>query len=216
MIAGSAGVGLPFPRHLLGDDVVAAARALLGAILVRAPDRPGDQVRTGRIVEVEAYRGADDRASHARMGQTARNAPMFGPPGHAYLYRVYGMHTCLNVVAGPDGAPAAILIRAVEPLEGIAAMRADRASGRAPAVPPPNHRLASGPGLVCAAFGIDVSAGGLDLCQDASRLHLLTGVAPASITAGPRIGIAYAGEPAVSVPWRLGDAGSRSLSRRIP
>ncbi len=206
--------GAVFPREHLSGDVLDAARALLGAELVRLPEHPGGPVRTARIVEVEAYRGRDDLASHARMGRTVRNAPMFGPPGHAYVYLVYGMHHCLNVVTGPVGAPAAVLIRAVEPILGIAAMRDARtAAMRRPAALPRDSRLAAGPALVCACLGIDRTASGLDLCDMTSPVHLRSGDAPAIVAAGPRIGIGYAGEPAVSVLWRLADAASPALSR---
>ena len=157
---------------------------------------------------------------------------MFGPPGHAYVYLVYGMHACLNVVTEPDGSPAALLIRAIEPLEGIERMRADRVA-RAAAnrrVTPveragtdaariaalPDHRLASGPGLVAAAFGLDTSWTGSDLCDSTSPLRLETappgGPGAAPIRATPRIGIGYAGEPWVSRPWRLCLAGHPSVS----
>jgi DNA-3-methyladenine glycosylase len=203
----------PFPRDILAGGSLAAARALLGAVLVREPDRPGDARRTGRIVEVEAYLGLDDRASHARMGPTPRNQVMFGPPGMAYVYLVYGMHHCLNVVTEAAGRPAAVLVRAVEPLAGLEALRAARGP-RAVA----DHRLAAGPGLVGAAFGIDRSLTGTDLCDPEARLHLASapdGTSAPVIAAGPRIGIAYAGEPWASAPWRFAVAGSPSLSRRI-
>jgi DNA-3-methyladenine glycosylase len=177
--------------------------------------------RVGRIVEVEAYVGEDDRASHARMGPTQRNRVMFGPPGIAYVYLVYGMHHCLNVVTEPSGRPAALLIRAIEPLEGVACMRAarERAARRPPIRRVRDARLAAGPGLVAAAFGIDRSFTGLDLCDPASALR----VEPPGpddrvpeLVAAPRIGVAYAGEPWASVPWRLLDASSASLSTRLP
>jgi DNA-3-methyladenine glycosylase len=179
----------------------------------------------GRIVEVEAYIGEEDRASHARMGPTSRNAVMFGPPGVAYVYLVYGMHHCLNVVTEPTHRPAAVLIRAVEPLEGTGAMRTarDAASARArkPGRPQParrhvaDARLAAGPGLVAASFSIDRSHTGLDLCDPASALHLEAapaGEAAPDVLGTPRIGIAYAGEPWASVPWRLIVPGSPALS----
>jgi DNA-3-methyladenine glycosylase len=175
--------------------------------------------RVGRIVEVEAYIGEADRASHARMGPTPRNRVMFGPPGIAYVYLVYGMHHCLNVVTEPAPTPAALLVRAVQPLEGLDAMRPVRRDrdGR-PGPSRPDARLAAGPGLVGAAFGIDRSCTGLDLCDPASPLRLEARLddepAPEVVT-GPRIGIAYAGEPWTSVPWRFAVAGSPSLSRRI-
>jgi DNA-3-methyladenine glycosylase len=204
--------GSPFPRHVLAGDTLAAARALLGARLVS--DR-GVERLVGRIVEVEAYVGEADRASHARMGRTPRNRVMFGPPGIAYVYLVYGMHHCLNVVTEPESRPAAILIRAVEPLAGSGAMRRARERGRGVRVAVPDARLAAGPGLVGAAFGLDRSDTGLDLCDPASGLRLEAapaGEAPPTVLATPRIGIAYAGEPWTSVPWRFLVAGSPSLS----
>ncbi len=213
----------PFPRELLAGDTLAAARALLGAHLVRDP-APADAIRerrAGRIVEVEAYIGEADRASHARFGPTARNRVMFGPPGIAYVYLVYGMHHCLNVVSEPATRPAALLVRAVEPVAGVAAMRAARAATRrgTGTRPPPDARLASGPGLVCAAFSIDRSHTGLDLCAATSPLRLEA--APAGepgppIVETPRIGIDYAGEPWTSMPWRFLVAGSPSVSGRSP
>jgi DNA-3-methyladenine glycosylase len=172
-------------------------------------------------VEVEAYIGEDDRASHARFGPTARNRVMFGPPGGAYVYLVYGMYHCLNVVTEPAGRPAALLVRAVEPVAGAAAMRAARAATR-PGIgtrPPPDARLAAGPGLVCAAFSIDRAFTGLDLCDPASPLRLEpapAGEEPPGIVQGPRVGIAYAGEPWASVPWRFLVAGNPSVSGRPP
>jgi len=212
-----------FDRELLAQPSIAAARALLGCLLVRGacPAREdGLQAsprRVGRIVEVEAYIGIEDRASHARMGPTARNRVMFGPPGFAYVYLVYGMHHCLNVVTEAEGRPAALLIRAVEPVEGAAVMRAARmARPGAGARSVPDLRLAAGPGLVGSAFGIDRSMTGLDLCDPRSPLHLEprpAGAPEPAVTGRPRIGIAYAGEPWASMPWRLVIADSPSLSR---
>jgi DNA-3-methyladenine glycosylase len=186
------------------------------------PDREaGDPLaarRVGRIVELEAYIGTEDRASHARMGPTPRNRVMFGPPGVAYVYLVYGMHHCLNVVTEADGRPAALLVRAVEPLAGIGAMRAARAAGRRPPARfVPDSRLAAGPALVAAAFSVDRSHTGLDLCDPASPLRLEPtgpGERPPEVVATPRVGIGYAGEPWLSVPWRLLDATSGSVSAR--
>jgi DNA-3-methyladenine glycosylase len=187
--------------------------------------------RAGRIVEVEAYLGSDDRASHARFGETGRNRVMFGPAGRAYVYLVYGMYDCLNVVTEPAGVPAAVLVRAVEPLEGIAAMRVDRvlrATTRRRSLTPdraaaaadrlarlPVARLASGPGLVAAAFGLDTGWTGMDMCDPASPLRLET--APATepepaIVATARIGVAYAGEPWSARPWRFVERGHPSVS----
>jgi DNA-3-methyladenine glycosylase len=204
---------------------------LLGARLIRDPD-PGSVVadpdrRVGRIVEVEAYIGEQDLASHARFGRTARNAVMYGPPGIAYVYLVYGMYDCLNIVTETEGSAAAVLVRAVEPLAGLASMRAARqqltaerrrargpdgvTAGRGVA----DHRLASGPGLVAAAFGITRADTGRDLCDPMSTLRLEAAPpdepAPA-VAETRRIGIDYAGEPWTSRPWRFVVTGHRSVS----
>ena len=154
---------------------------------------------------------------------------MFGPPGHAYVYLVYGMYDCLNIVTERDGFPAALLVRAVEPVEGLELMRDARIAHRAARRKTPNPasatstsrrtladpRLASGPGLVAAAFGIDVTWTGTDLCDSASPLRLEARPADEAtlqIRATPRIGIPYAGEPWTDLPWRLTVAGSPALS----
>ena len=156
---------------------------------------------------------------------------MYGEPGRAYLYLVYGMHTCLNVVTEPPGRPAAVLVRAVELTAGSEAARAlrlrrDSSVKRATTDPArraaiaarigatPSPRLASGPGLVGAAFGLDPALTGLDLCDPASRLRLEPGeLAPGErVQATARIGIGYAGEPWVSRPWRFAIAGHPSVS----
>ena len=212
-------------RRLLGGDPADAARTLVGARLVR--DGPDGRPRIGRIVEVEAYGGPEDRASHARSGRTRRNAAMYGPPGRAYVYRVYGMYTCLNVVSGPAGSPAAALIRAVEPVDGIPAMRiarldhdlqrrratrGDRAEAGTVATVRSridNLRpaaLAAGPGLVGEAFSIDLADDGTDLCDPDSPLRLEeppAGEEPPSIRSTGRIGVAYAGEPWSTLRWRF-------------
>ncbi len=189
-----------------------------------------------RIVEVEAYIGEDDRASHARFGRTPRTEVMFGAPGTAYVYLVYGMHDCLNIVTEPIGHPAALLIRAVEPIEGIERMRADRAmraaarrradraappraDSRRPSTPPADRRLGSGPGLVCAIFDINRSLTGTDLLAAGAPVRLEP--RPASereppIVASPRVGIGYAGEPWASLPWRLSIADHPSVSQPLP
>jgi len=153
---------------------------------------------------------------------------MFGPPGVAYVYLVYGMYDCLNVVSGPDGTAAAVLIRAVEPIEGAPAMRDALAAHRAarrrgpPPAPTPRRRLpdnaiAAGPGLVAAAFSVDRRLTGLDLCDAASELRLEApsrGARAVELVASPRIGVAYAGEPWASLPYRLVDASSPSVRAR--
>ncbi len=228
MTEGSGGwgpAGSPFPRQILAGDTLAAARGLIGAWLIREPVPLGEDDgtlggrRIGRVVEVEAYRGEQDRASHARMGPTPRNRVMFGPPGIAYVYLVYGMHHCLNVVTEAPPHAAAVLVRAVEPVIGVAAMRAarDRRSGRPVRVP--DARLAAGPGLVAAAFDIDRRDTGADLCDPASRLRLELpppGDPLLAVIATARIGIAHVGEPWASLPWRFVLTGSPSLSRPDP
>ena len=215
---------------MLAGDSQDVARALIGGRLVRK-DFSG--VRVGRIVEVEAYIGADDLASHARFGRTKRNAVMFGPPGYAYLYLVYGMYDCLNVVTEPEGRPAALLVRAVEPLEGVDLMRraregwvatrrarqgADRvARARQRVAALPAAGLASGPGLVCAAFSIGRADDGVDLCDPASPLRLELppdGELRLPVTSGPRVGVGYAPEPWRSRPWRFWASGNASVSAR--
>ena len=143
---------------------------------------------------------------------------MYGPPGIAYVYRVYGMYDLLNVVTEPVGRPAAVLIRAVEPIEGDDAMRTSRvAHGRAGRGihRQPVHRLASGPGLVAAAFGLDRFDTGMDLCDPSSPVHLLgpaDSIPPDEILGTPRIGVDYADEPWRSMPWRFVIRGHASAS----
>jgi DNA-3-methyladenine glycosylase len=209
--------------------VDAAARGLLGAWLIR---EDGMSVRTGRIVEVEAYGGPRDLASHARAGRTARNATMFGPSGRTYVYGVYGMHTCLNVVCGPADHASAVLVRAVEPRVGVAAMRearlaqalATRQSERAAPVRAaarvarlPVAQLASGPGNVGAAFSIEREDDGRDLLDRLSPLRLEARPAAEprpEMASGPRIGVGFAGVEWASRPWRFWLPGSPALSGR--
>jgi DNA-3-methyladenine glycosylase len=161
----------------------ALARDLLGSRLVHAAP---EGIVGGRIVEVEAYRGPEDRAAHSSRGLTPRNAVMFGPPGHLYVYLIYGLHHCLNVVAGPGTKPEAVLIRALALDEGIELAR----RRRGPAVP--DRRLASGPGNVGQALGVDRELNGTDLVHGPVRVEPRAG--PISrVSRGPRIGVAYAG-----------------------
>ena len=154
----------------------------------------------GVIVEVEAYLGANDPASHAYRGETRRNRTMFGAPGHAYVYFTYGMHHCLNVVTEEKGTPHAILLRALLPSTGLDLWRAARPDL-------PLARIASGPGRLCRALGLDRSHDGLDLTR--SELIIRPGAAPVgAVHSGPRIGIRLARE----MPYRFWLAGEAAVS----
>jgi DNA-3-methyladenine glycosylase len=181
------------------------ARDLIGLQLVR---RLPEGRLAGRIVEVEAYVSIEDRASHASRGRTERNAVMFGPPGHAYVYLVYGMHWCLNLVTEREGIPAAVLIRAVEPVEGIEQMRARRPKARK------DVELTSGPARLCQALGIDGSLNGADLCSPGSLVWVEDcGGGRGTIVVAPRVGVAYAGEWAAR-PFRFYEDESPFVSAR--
>jgi DNA-3-methyladenine glycosylase len=155
----------------------------------------------GPIVEVEAYDG-DDPASHGFRGRTARNAAMFGPPGHAYVYRSYGIHWCLNLVCGAEGVAEAALVRALEPAQGV-----DRMEERRGLAGP--RLLCAGPGRLCEALGVTGSHDGLPL--DEPPFALLPRQDAVQVASGPRVGIARAADLA----WRYGLAGSPFLSRRL-
>jgi DNA-3-methyladenine glycosylase len=176
---------------------------LLGSRLIR--DAPEGGVG-GRIVEVEAYHGPEDLASHSARGQTPRNSVMFGPPGHLYVYLIYGLHHCLNIVAGPGTKPEAVLIRALALDEGIELARQRRGSTVA------DRRLASGPGNVGRALGVDRSLNGVDLLDGPVRVEPRAGVPP-EISSGPRIGVDYAGEWAAR-PMRFWITDDPHVSRR--
>jgi DNA-3-methyladenine glycosylase len=156
----------------------------------------------GTIVEVEAY-DHEDPAAHGYRGRTARNASMFGPPGHAYVYRSYGVHWCLNFVCEAEGVASAVLIRALEPTEGLDAMRARRGLDEP-------RLLCSGPGRLCQALGITGERDGLPLDRPPFQVHAR--VCEADVLSGPRIGITRAAD----LPWRYGFAGSKFLSRPFP
>lgn len=181
------------PRHFYARPAPAVARDLLGRRLVRLVE--GQRV-AGRIIEVEAYTGADDAASHAFRGRTARNAPMFGPPGHAYVYFIYGMHWMFNVVAHevrPDAPPGAVLVRALVPEEGLALMR--RWRGRA-------DRLTNGPGRLTQALRIDGALNGADLLGDEIFIEGGTPVGEEQVAQGPRVGV-RGDALALTRPWRF-------------
>lgn len=186
---------VPLPRAFYARPALEVARDLLGRHLVR---EVGGQRLVGRIVEAEAYGGALDSASHASRGLTPRTATMFGPPGHAYVYLIYGLHDMLNIVTDTDGEPGAVLLRALEPVSGEPVMVAHRGGRR-------GRELANGPGKLAQAM--HVTRGGLnrhDLCTG-KRLWLEAGepLTDRHVTAGPRIGIDYAAPEDRDAPWRL-------------
>jgi DNA-3-methyladenine glycosylase len=178
----------------------AAARSLLGCLLVR------DGVSL-RITEVEAYGGPGDSASHARHGRTARNAPMWGPAGRAYLYFCYGMHWMLNAVTGPEGEASAVLIRGAEVVAGLETVLGRRRAVRATPL------LCAGPGKVAQALALDKAFDGHDLLA-AGGLELHPGTAPARMLAGPRLGIAFATAADQARPWRFADGASAAVLKR--
>lgn len=192
------------PRSFYLDPPDLVAQRLLGKVLVR--DFEGERL-AGRIVEVEAYFGLDDPAAHAFAGKTARNAVLFGPPGFAYVYFIYGMHFCLNISCEPEGQAGCVLLRALEPLEGLSTMA--RLRGRKPGANP--RLLASGPGRLCQALGITREAhNGLDVTHPSSGLHLEDdGFQPGPVIASPRVGIHKAAER----PLRFAITGSPFVSR---
>ena len=185
----------------LGGRASEIAPELLGQTLVSG-------ARGGTIVEVEAYEGPDDPASHAYRGPTDRSKVMFERPGLLYVYRSYGVHWCANVVCGPEGSGSALLLRALEPTCGVDQMWSARPKARRAT------DLASGPGKLCAALGIDLSHYGADLLDPDSPVRLLPGpgLGPAEVITGPRVGISKA----VERPWRFAIGGNPHVSRPRP
>jgi len=197
------------PRRLYLQPTLRVARALLGKTLVH----DGPEGRTaGRIVEVEAYRGPADRAAHSSGGRrTPRNEVMYGPPGYAYVYFIYGMYFCMNVVCQPAGVPEAVLLRALEPLEGVELMRRRRELAEGP-----EWRLCRGPGALCRALGIGRAENSADLVRGPLRIVDAPPVPAARVARTARIGVAYAGADAAR-PWRFLVRGSPAVSGpRVP
>jgi len=197
----------PLPRTFYDHDPRDVSRELLGKVLVR---RQQKKLLVGRIVEVEAYLGKDDPAAHSAAGRTARNAVLFGPPGYAYVYFIYGNHYCLNVSCLPDGIAGGILFRALEPVEGIKEM----ARLREVSMDKPSdlRKLTSGPGKLAEAFGITRERdNGKDLTNASSDLFIAEdGYRPDRILVTPRIGISKAAER----PLRYIIAGNSFVSDR--
>lgn len=181
------------PRSFYGRDTIEVAKDLLGKVLVR--EMPAGRMAV-KIVETEAYVGPHDKACHASRGMSERNKVMFGEPGHAYVYFIYGMYHCLNIVTERDGYPAAVLIRAGEPLEGEDIMWGLRKTARS------RGELTSGPGKLCRAMSIDKTLNGADLCKK-GPLYVENGNQKRNeIISCRRIGIDYAAEYR-DKPWRF-------------
>jgi len=189
------------PRSFYEQNTLDVARQLLGKYLVR---RHTDGMTIGRIVETEAYVGPLDKACHASRGRTRRTEVMFGRAGHAYVYMIYGFHFMLNIVTEAVDFPAAVLIRAVEPIKGIDLMRERRG------IEEPRH-LASGPGKLCEAFAIDRTLNGSDLCGSVLYVRDDGDSVPGVVTR-PRIGVDYAGRWKHK-PWRFLIRGNSFVSR---
>ncbi|TAL78490.1 MAG: DNA-3-methyladenine glycosylase [Burkholderiaceae bacterium] len=179
------------PRNFFNRSTILVAHEILGTFLVHTVE--GEQ-RIGRVVEVEAYLGPTDLAAHTSKGLTHRTRAMFGPPGHAYVYLVYGMHTCMNVVTEPEGTGTAILLRALEPVQNVPAKT-------------------SGPALLCKAMGITLADYGRDLCGDDFHFAMDPSAEPISVVERPRIGVDYAGEWAQK-PLRFYVEGNKYISKK--
>jgi DNA-3-methyladenine glycosylase len=185
------------PREFYDRDTVTVARELLGKSLVHGRV-------AGRIVETEAYLGGDDLASHSARGITKRTQVIFGPPGHAYVYFIYGMYECLNFVVGPEGTAGAVLIRAAEPVAGIALMQRRRPNASAIA------KLASGPGNLTLAFGITRAQNGVDVTRGKLVVREWEDEPPIEIGVTARIGIRQCAD----LPLRFVVAGNAAVSGR--
>lgn len=196
-------------RDFFGRPTLTIARAMLGQLLVREIE---GQRLVGRIVETEAYIGSEDTACHASKGRTPRTEVMFGPPGHAYIYLVYGLHYMLNLTTEAVGFPAAVLIRAIEPLAGLPVMRRYRHKADCLAIEPVN--LTNGPGKLCQALAIDKTLNMIDLTAG-QTLWLEQGepIPNLAIAVGPRVGIAYADPHDRAAPWRFWLRNNRFVSK---
>ena len=181
-------------HYFFRQDTVELARKLLGCLLVH---RTSDGVAGGMIVEAEAYVGAVDKACHAYRNRSERTEIMYHDGGYAYVYLIYGMHYCFNVVTGPSGEGNAVLVRALEPVIGLDLMRKRRQTNQL-------QNLCSGPGKVCQALAVTKEQYGLDLCDPSSPLRLVRfrSIPDDRITSSPRINVAYA-EEAAAWPWRF-------------
>ena len=188
-----------YPQSFFARDALTVAHEVVGAHLCH-----GDVVL--RITEVEAYCWPDDTANHCRMGKTPRNAPMWGPAGHAYVYLCYGLHHLLNLVTGPEGTGQAVLIRAAEPIAGLETIRSRRGGKSGPV-------LLTGPGKVGAALGLTRENSGQCMVDD-GPLSVQQGTTASAVLCGPRVGIDYADPEHRDAPWRFAIAGTPWVSVR--
>jgi len=196
----------PLPRSFYARPVLSVARDVIGKILVH---KTPEGIVAGRIVEAEAYRGPEDRAAHSSGGRrTARTEAMYGPPGFAYVFFVYGMHWHLNLVTTREGAPHAVLLRAVEPLLGVPLMARRRGLAAG------NVSLCNGPGKLCQAFGVERRHYGVDLTRGALYLSEATTMR-GKLGRSARVGVDYA-ESWADKPWRFFELGNPCVSRGKP
>jgi len=188
-------MALRLKRDFFTRPTLEVARDLLGSRLIRMD---GSQRLGGIIIETEAYIGETDQACHAKAGCTPRTKVMYGPPGHAYVYFIYGMHWCLNVVTENEGFPAAVLIRAILPQDGLDAIAANRRNR-------PKRNWCNGPAKLCQALGIDGAFNAVDLCVPRTLLFIEhdISVPESGVTIGPRVGLTSVAEPWKSIPWRF-------------
>jgi DNA-3-methyladenine glycosylase len=189
------------PRAFYQRDTVTVAKDLLGKVLLHQID---ETLLAGRIVETEAYLGQGDAAAHSAKGPTNRNRVVFGPPGHAYVYFIYGMYECLNLVAEPNGTAGCVLIRAIEPLTGLDDMRARRPKAKR------DRDLASGPGKLTLALGVTRALNGADVTRGPLAVREFRNSDPLEIAASPRIGISASAH----LPLRFYIADNEYVSRR--
>ncbi len=189
-------IGAVLPRRFYNRPTVDVARDLLGTVL-----KHGET--SGIIVETEAYLGGDDLAAHSSRGITDRTRVIFGPPGHAYVYLIYGMYECLNLVAEPAGKPGCVLIRALEPLEGIELMKSRRPAARN------LHQIASGPGKLTLALGINRRQNGVDVTRGPITVHKALSHRSIDIMTTPRVGITHCAD----WPLRFYVSGNPFVSR---
>ncbi|MBN1537940.1 MAG: DNA-3-methyladenine glycosylase [Anaerolineales bacterium] len=186
------------PRMFFQRNTVTVARELLGKRLVRIEH--GKRL-AGYIVETEAYRGEEDMGCHARAGLTPRTRVMYGPSGHAYVYFTYGMHWMLNFVVEQEGFPAAVLLRGIQPCEGVEII-AERRKGQ------PSKRWTDGPAKICQAFNITGEMNGIDLCAEEAEIFIENSfphemIHAKHVSVGPRVGLFTVPEPWKSIPWRF-------------